>query len=46
MAEVLIIFKVLPADAGLDPEELIDRIRGLKVASLHGVLRRNQLHSG
>lgn len=37
MAEVLIIFKVLPAEAGLDPEEIIDGIKGIKVARLHGV---------
>ncbi len=37
MADVLITFKVLPAEAGLDPDELIGRIKAMKNANLHSV---------
>lgn len=37
MAEVLVTFKVLPAEAGLDIEELSNRIKDLKIAGLKSV---------
>ncbi len=37
MAEVLVTFKVMPADAGSDADELMGKIKGLNVARLHEV---------
>jgi len=37
MAEVLVTLKVMPADAGLNTDELIEKIKGLDVGKLHGV---------
>jgi len=37
MADVLVTLKAMPADAGSNVDELIEKIKGLGVAKLHGV---------